>query len=71
VGEDEAPNTVLHYGFAFPRAGSNMPIACDGEPAFNPNSPQPYRVIGSRQKDVVLENDILAHLLEFIGHGTR
>jgi hypothetical protein len=47
-----------------------MPIACDGEPPFDANSLQPYGVVGSRKKDVVLENDIFAHLLEFIGYAT-
>src|ERR671911_188693 len=69
--EDEAPNTVLHNRCAFPWTGSNVPIASDGEPPLNSDSPQPNGVVGAPLKNVVLKHNIVAHLFEFIGQGLR
>jgi hypothetical protein len=69
VGEDEAPNIVLHYRCAFRWTSSNVRVAGDGKPPFGTDSSQPYRVVSTGEEDVVLENDIFTHLLEFVGYG--
>ena len=69
VGEDEAPNIVLHYRCAFRRASSDVRVAGDSKPPLDADSPQPYGVVSTGREDVVLENDIFTHLLEFVGYG--
>lgn len=67
----EASYAVPHYGVTFTGTGSDVLVVGNPQPTLDPDFAQPYRIVCTGTKDVVLEDDIFAHLLEFIGHGLR
>ena len=52
-------------------AGSDVFVMGDNEPTLGAHVTQPYGVIGVRTKQLVFEDNILAHFLKIIGYAAR
>lgn len=65
----EASYAVPHYGVTFTGTGSDVLLVGNAQPTLDPDFAQPYRIVCTGTKDIVLEDDVSAHLLEFVSYS--